>query len=148
MDNWAIMASVNLPIWFERIEAGIRRARRELSAARERYAAARDRVRYEVRDALARVEGQRDLADILATTIIPQARQTYEVSLGEYTAGTSEFESVIENWQRWLRFRIQYHRAVGEGERSIADLEEAVGVSVVELTAGTSEGAGPTSGPH
>ena len=49
-------------------------------------------------------------------------------------AGTSDFQYVIDNWQRWLFFRIQYYRTLGEVERSMADLEQAVGVSIVEAS--------------
>ena len=63
---------------------------------------------------------------------IPQSRQAYEVSRASYTAGRGEFLFVIDNWQKWLTFTIQYHRALGELERSVADLEEALGLSLGE----------------
>jgi outer membrane protein, heavy metal efflux system len=132
-DMWAITVAINLPVWFEKIEAGIREARHALSASRQEYAAAQNQVAYRVRDALARVRSQRELAELFGDTIIPQARQTYEVSLTGYRAGTSDFESLISTWQNWLAFRTQYYRALGELERSVADLEQAAGVSMVEI---------------
>jgi cobalt-zinc-cadmium efflux system outer membrane protein len=134
-DNWAITFGLNLPIWFEKIEAGIREARRQLAASQHEYAAEENRVYAEIDDALARVRAQRELVDIFANTIIPQARQTYEVSRAAYTSGTSDFQFVIDNWQKWLQFTIQYHRALGEVERSIADLEQVLGLSIGELEA-------------
>jgi outer membrane protein, heavy metal efflux system len=143
-DMWAITVALNLPVWFEKIEAGIREARHTLSASRQEYAAARNQVAYRVRDALARVRAQRELAELFADTIIPQAKQTYEVSLTGYTAGTSNFEFLIDNWQKWLAFRAQYYRALGELERSVADLEQAAGISMVEIESAPSNDAEET----
>jgi cobalt-zinc-cadmium efflux system outer membrane protein len=132
-DSWAIMAGLNLPVWIDRIEAGIRESRHRLSATRQQYAGARTRVFFRVQDALARVRAQRDLVELFRTTILPEAQQAYELSWAGYTVGASDFQFVIDNWQKWLAFRVQYHRALSELERSIADLEEAVGVSIVEI---------------
>ncbi len=140
-DNWAITASLNLPIWFQKIEAGIREARHRLSAARQRYQAGRDEVDYQVEDALLSVQAQRDLAEIFGGTIVPQAKQAYEVSLADYTAGTEDFQAAIDNWRRWLTFTIQYHRAVGELEQSVADLEETLGMAIVTVANGRATGA-------
>lgn len=132
-DNWAITFALNLPIWFDKIKAGIREARARLRAAQYEYVAARNEVYFRVEDSLARVHSQQELADLFRTTIIPQARQAYEVSRASYTAGTTDFLFVIDNWQKWLVFTIQYHRAAGELERSVADLEQSIGLSLNDV---------------
>ena len=93
-----------------------------------------DMVDYEIQDALARVQAQRELAGIFADTIIPQAKQAYDVSLADYAAGSEDFQAAIDNWQNWLTFATQYHRAVGQFQRSLADLEEALGTTIVAAT--------------
>lgn len=132
-DNWAITFGFNIPIWAERIQGGIEEARRRMLASQHQYVSERNRVFYEIEDALARIRAQRELAVLFRDTIIPQAQQAYEVSRAAYTAGTTDFLFVIDNWQKWLTFTIQYHRALGELERSIADLEQAVGLSLGEV---------------
>lgn len=131
-DNWAITFGFNLPIWSQRIEAAIREARESLQASQHQYASERNRVYFEIEDALARVRAQQDLAVLFRDTIIPESQQAYEVSRADYTSGTTGFLFVIDNWQKWLTFTIQYHRALSELERSIADLEQAVGSSLRE----------------
>jgi outer membrane protein TolC len=130
-DNWVISASLNLPIWFNKIEAGIREARARLLATQRRYQSMQDMIDYEIQDALARVQAQHELAGIFADTIIPQAKQAYDVSLADYAAGSEDFQAAIDNWQKWLTFVVQYHRAVGQFQRSLADLEEALGTTIV-----------------
>ena len=136
-DNWAITFGLNLPIWYQKIEAGIREARSKLLASQHQYAATQNRVQFQVEDAYARVRAQQELAKLFQDTIIPQAQQTYEVSLAAYTGGTGEFLIVIDNWKKWLTFTVQYHRALGELERSVADLEEAIGLSLDEAETGS-----------
>ena len=102
-------------------------------ASQRRYVSERDRVFFEIEDALARVRAQQELAELFHDTIIPQAQQAYVVSRAGYTAGRTGFLFVIDNWQKWLTFTIQYHRALGELERSIADLEQAIGLSLGEM---------------
>jgi len=140
-DNWAITASLNLPIWFSKIEAGIREARARLSATQQRYQSMQDTVDYQTQDALARVQARRELAEIFSDTIIPQAKQAYDVSLADYAAGSEDFQAAIDNWRKWLTFAIQYHRAVGECQRSLADLEEALGTTIVAASGNAIEAA-------
>lgn len=132
-DNWAITFGFNLPIWREKIEARIEEARRNLSASRLQAAAIHNRIRFDVEDALARVRSQQELASLFKNTIIPQAEQTYRVSQASYSAGTSDFLYVIDNWRKWLVFTIQYYRSIGELERSVADLEQAIGLSLSDV---------------
>lgn len=131
-DNWAITFGFNLPIWFDKIKAGVEESRRKLSASRQEFAAARNRVYFQVEDALERVRSQQELAALFKNTIIPQAEQTYRVSQASYTAGASDFLYVIDNWRKWLVFTIQYYRSLGELERSVADLEQVLGLSLIE----------------
>lgn len=134
-DNWAITFGFNLPIWFGKIEAGIEEARRKLSASQHRYVSARNRIYFQVEDALERVRAEQELAALFKDTIIPQARQTYQVSQASYMAGTSDFLYVIDNWRKWLVFTIHYHRSLGALEASVADLEQAVGLSLSDSRA-------------
>jgi len=131
-DNWAINFGFNLPIWFEKIEAGIREQKRKLSASMHQYTAEKNRVYFQIEDVLTRIRAQQELAELFDSTIIPQAKQAYEVSRTGYVVGRSDFQYVIDNWQKWLVFTIQYHRAIGELERSVADLEQIIGLSLVE----------------
>lgn len=132
-DNWAITFGFNLPIWFGKIRAGIVEAQRRLDASMHQYTSARNTIYFRIDDALARVRAQQELAQLFDSTIIPQAQQAYEVSRAGYVSGTSDFLYTIDNWQKWLMFTIQYHRSIGELERSVADLEQAIGLSLTEV---------------
>ncbi len=132
-DNWAITFGFSLPIWYGKIKGGIEEASRRLASSRAQYRSTANRVEFAVEDALERVGSQQELARLFRDTIIPQAEQTYHVSQASYTAGTSDFLYVIDNWRKWLVFTIQYYRSMGDLERSVADLEQALGLSLTEV---------------
>ena len=132
-DNWAITFGFSLPIWYDKIKGGIEEATRRLGSSRAQYRSTANRVEFAITDALARVESQQTLARLFRDTIIPQAEQTYRVSQASYTAGTSDFLYVIDNWRKWLVFTIQYYRSLGELERSVADLEQTIGLSLTDV---------------
>jgi outer membrane protein TolC len=142
-DMWGILFGVTIPIWFDKIEAGIREARHKLEATVHQRAATRDRIGFRIVDALERVGAQQRLARLIDTEIVPQSRQAYDVSRDGYAVGANDFEAVINNWQRWYAFSVEYHRALGELERSVADLELELGMSLADaaLRAGSREGA-------
>lgn len=129
-DSVAILFGFNLPIWSQKIQGGIREAHHQLLAAEMQYDATRNSLDSQMQDSLARVRSQQELAQLFSGTIIPQAREAYQSTLASYRGGRSDFEYLIANWQKWLRFQIQYHRALGELERSVADLEQAIGTSL------------------
>ncbi len=132
-DNWAITFGFSLPIWRDKIKGGIEEASRRLASSQAKYQSTNNRIEFDVQDALERVRSQQKLAQIFKDTIIPQAEQTYRVSQASYTAGTSDFQYVIDNWRKWLVFTIQYYRSMGELEQSVADLEQAIGLSMPEV---------------
>jgi outer membrane protein TolC len=142
-DNWAVVFGFNLPLWFEKNEAGIREARRRLSASIYQHNSTRNMIEFRIEDALARVCAQQELAELFDGAIIPQARQAYEIARAGYKTGKTDFQYVIDNWQKWLMFEIQYHRALGELEVSIAGLEQAVGSAMNEHHEDSATGGQP-----
>jgi outer membrane protein TolC len=130
-DNWAISLQFNVPIWTGRIEAARREARKDLLRSMHERQAARNRVFFDVADAIARVRTHEFSAALLRSTLIPQARQTYELTLTGYQAGTSDFLDLIESWRRWLDFELMLHRELAELEISFSDLQREIGAEIV-----------------
>ncbi len=68
---------------------------------------------------------------LLETTLIPQARQTYEVSLSSYESGRIDFTDVIDNWRRLLSFDLMLHRELAGMETAFSELQREVGLELV-----------------
>ncbi|MFH1419257.1 MAG: TolC family protein [Planctomycetota bacterium] len=130
-DNWALTFQVNLPIWSQRIEAAKREARANLERTLQARRAASNMVAFRVYDAWVRVQTQQDTIQLLESTLIPQARQTYEVSLSSYQVGGTGFITVIDNWRNVLSFELMLHRETAGLETAFAELQREVGLQLV-----------------
>lgn len=129
-DNWAITVQMNLPIWSQRIEAAKREARQRLHETESALRDRENRVAFRIMDAWSRVEAQQHTLRVLDTELIPQSRQTYEVTLTAYQSGSATFITLIDNWRRWLDFELMRHRETVDLESAVADLQREVGLQL------------------
>ena len=80
-DAFLAGATMNIPIYRKRLDAGVREAEaRSVAAARE-YDSLRDQTHEEVKDVFAQLRSQRDLLYLFREDIIPKADQTFRVSM-------------------------------------------------------------------
>jgi outer membrane protein TolC len=130
-DNWAITVQMNLPVWFQRIEAAKREARQNLLRSQHEQRSARNLVNFRVYEAWTRVETQQQSVQLLQSTLIPQAQQTYEVTLAAYQAGEVGFLDVIDSWRGWLGFELMLQRETVDLETAFSELQREVGLQLV-----------------
>lgn len=120
---------LNIPLWREKrsevvaeADSGIRMARRQL----EEFG---NRVDMTIQDFSAQLAKNRDLEQLFATGIIPQAQQTFDASLAAYQVGKVEFLSLLDSLMTLYRYQLDYQRALSDYQRNLAQLEAAVGTS-------------------
>lgn len=130
-DNYAITASVNLPVWTQRVEGAKREARQQLLASERALHETRNQVAYRVFDAVSRIEAQQHTLQVLSGELLPQARQTFEVTLASYQSGEAEFVALIDHWRRWLDFERMRHSETADLEIALADLQRAIGLELL-----------------
>jgi len=133
-DAWAVRMNINLPIWRDRLKAALLEAEAKIAKAEADYREMENTTLFQVKDGLLKVETAQRSAVLYQTTIIPQAEQTLKVSTTLYQAGKLDFLTLIDNWRMLLKFRLEYFRQVAEFEKSLADLERAVGVELDNLS--------------
>jgi outer membrane protein TolC len=144
-DNWAVTLQMNIPIWARRVEAGKREARQQLLATQNELHSKENLIAFRIFDAWSRVEAQQQTLRVLDTELLPQARQTYEVTLTAYQAGEADFLSLIDNWRRWLDFELMRHRETVDLETAFADLQREVGLQLLRRDLREEEQTGETS---
>ncbi len=118
---------VNLPIYRQRLDAGLREAEARVVASARQYDSLRDQTREEVADLFAQVQSQQELLRLLREEIVPKADQTFEVSLRAYEVGDVTFLQLVDNWRQLLRFQISAYRLESQLRQSLARLERVVG---------------------
>ena len=129
-DAWLAKVSVSWPRapWSKAtIDARMAEATATTKAVEADAAAAEVRIRLAVSDAYVRVKAAESRAALLRTTLLPQSRQTLDVSRVAYQADRLDFLAVIDNERTLLDAQLAYDRVLTEWRRAMTDLEQAVG---------------------
>jgi len=142
-DNWSLPFGLNLPIWWQRIRAGVLEANARSLASIEQLEETRNTIFFGLQDTLVKIDTQYRQAVLFRDLIVPRARQTVEVSTAAYQSGDLEFTALVDNWRNWLDFSLAYHRALAGLEQRFADLQQLIGASVPRHP--SDEGAGAAS---
>lgn len=126
-DAVAVTASINLPIWWQKLSAGVQearlrkyRAQLDVSQRRNELSARLKRALYEFRDAERKIELYRE-------TLIPKAKQSLEGLDAAYRGGTASFIDLLDAERVLLEFELQAARALADRQQNLAELEMLVG---------------------
>jgi outer membrane protein TolC len=126
------MVAINLPWLSGRRRDEIREGEQTVQAEQQALASARNAVRYELRDAAARVESARQSFTIVDQHLLAQAKRSLDATQAAYAAGQGDAIGLLDALRSYLQVRIERVRALAELAASQADLERAAGTLAVE----------------
>jgi outer membrane protein TolC len=127
-DAMGILASINLPIWYHKVRAGVDEARLKEMQARAAYARQEDSVIFEVQDAYVNLESLFEQWRLYRDTLIPQAIQSRDSSEAAYETGKLTFLELLDSERFLLTVRYGYAKARSEYWVALARMERALGV--------------------
>lgn len=127
-----LMIGVSVPIWRERLRAGVAEARAMQRMANADLEAMRRMVEGEATAARETVSAARAQALVLESEVIPRARAATDAALAAYSSGQGTLVSVIESvralWEVQAE-QVMAEAALGAAwarfERSIGTIQEA-----------------------
>jgi outer membrane protein TolC len=129
---YAAMVGINLPWLSERRRDEEREAEQTVHAEQHALEATRNAVRYELRDAAARLESARQSFTIIDQDLLAQAKRSLEATQAAYAAGQGDAVGLLDALRSYLQVRIERVRALADLASSQADLERAAGTLAVE----------------
>ena len=131
-DAVVVMASVNLPIWWDKLSAGVREARhRHLAAVHAKtetvnqLSAKLKLTAYRFRDADRRIGLYRD-------TLLPKATEALKTTDAAFRAGRASYTGLIDAERMLLAFELAYERALADKAQRLAELEMLVGKEITQ----------------
>jgi len=143
-DAIGIVASINLPIWHNRLRAGVDAARLEEVRARAAYARQEDGVLFELQDAYITLESLREQLNLYRHALIPQAEQSLESSEAAYETGKLTFLELLDSERFFLNVRYGYAKIKSDYLIAQAGMERALGTPFPERGYGAgTEGTSP-----
>lgn len=116
-----------LPIWREKINAGIREAAHHTSSSTERLEAERDAIQGKLRRLMAQADALVEQQDIYKERIIPRTEDTLKLSIADYRGKRTDFFTLIETYRELLLFETQLARLEATLAGTVAQIERTVG---------------------
>jgi len=129
-DAYSLMVGVNLPVYHQKLDAGVREAQFKAARTSQLYDAAWDELRAEVQTLHAQAIEHDRIVKILDDDIVPKAKQTLDLSIDAYRVDRITFQQLIDNYKALLRYRLDYYRRLSQREQALATLERAVGCAI------------------
>lgn len=117
----------NLPIYQDRIRAGVAEAQWNRRASESKLASLSDEIAEEVYVLVDKIENTKQMLGLLQGDIIPKANRTLELSISEYSTGKADFVQLIENWRSVLRYKLSEANLQSQHNQALASLTRAVG---------------------
>ena len=126
--QFMISLSLNLPLMFGRLRAGVEEATAHLSQTEAERLVTFDRVQVEVRKAQIQLKEAVAQSALYRTRILPAARNQVSAAEGEYQNGRNSFAALIGAERRLRTFKLQYEESQADIWRRRAGLARALGV--------------------
>jgi len=126
-DNLSVSFGTTLPIWREKIRAGVREASHRTSSTTRRLDAQRDELRGTIRRLLAQADALVEQRELYEQRIIPRTESTLQVAIADYRGKRTDFFSLIETYRELLMFETQLARIDATLAGTIAQLDRTVG---------------------
>jgi outer membrane protein TolC len=128
--------AINLPIWRKKRAQAVAEAESGTRMALRQFDDFRDKVYFEIHDAYAQMEKDRNLVALYKTGIVPQANQTFQSSMAAYRVGKVDFLSLLDSLLKLYSFETDYFRVLSDYERDVARLEAASGMEFAKAGSG------------
>jgi outer membrane protein TolC len=141
-DNVGIVAGVTVPLWQDRLRAGVREAEHRVVESARRYDAERDDTFRQIRRFAAAAEAADRQRTLYRESVLPRADQARELSVADYRTGRTDILQVVDNYRALLAFQIQVARFEADLGQALASLDRVVGCEVA-ASASTAPAAAP-----
>lgn len=126
-DAWMGTVAINVPIWFDKLEAQVKEKRSALESSRENLQNTQNSVAYEVDDLYFKIMAYKDIVSLYRTALIPQTEQAFEAARIAYETGEVDFLNWLDAERILLQTHLAYYKAIIDYRKSIAYLERVVG---------------------
>ncbi|WP_206678501.1 TolC family protein, partial [Alienimonas chondri] len=133
-DNVSVQFGLTLPIYRDKIRAGVAEADRRIAADSRALDAEQDDTLRQIRRLGFRLETLADQLVLLNDRILPRAEQTLDVSLADYRGERVGFTEVSNSYGDLLQLEVQQARLRADVGTALAELERAVGCDLASMT--------------
>ncbi|RKY03997.1 MAG: TolC family protein, partial [Planctomycetota bacterium] len=121
------MVSINLPLWRDKYDAGVRQARAQYHATRRSKEDKVNNLSSLLKMTLYKFHDAERKIDLYQNALIPKAQQSLKVTESDYQAGKAGFLDLIDSQRILLEFELSFQRAMADHAQKLAEIEMLAG---------------------
>jgi cobalt-zinc-cadmium efflux system outer membrane protein len=132
-DMLAGMMEINIPIFYKsKQDRKVAETKAEILATEAQYRAMKNEVLFMITDMASMIQrGERQL-ELYKTGIIPQASLQINSAMSAYRVNRADFMTLLDSQMTLYKYELEYHQALTEYEKNVANLGAAVGKQFLE----------------
>jgi cobalt-zinc-cadmium efflux system outer membrane protein len=122
------MIEINIPLYFYwKQSRKVGEARAEVLSIEAQYQAMRNEIQFMITDMTAMIERDERQLELYQTGIIPQASLQVNSAMSAYRVNKADFLTLLDSQMTLYKYELEYHQALTEYEKNVANLEAVVG---------------------
>jgi outer membrane protein TolC len=126
--RWMVGLGLSLPVWRERVRAGVAAAEADLDATDQRLVALEDSIGAEVKTAVDRFEESRHVVALFTDRLLPAARDQVAAARSGFETGQVDFLAVIDAERNLRDIELGLALARAQYQQRLAQLQRTVGL--------------------
>jgi cobalt-zinc-cadmium efflux system outer membrane protein len=127
------MVEMNIPIFFRsKQDRKVAETKAEILGAEAQYRAMKNEVLFMITDMASMIQrGERQI-ELYKTGIIPQASLQINSAMSSYRVNKADFMTLLDSQMTLYKYELEYHQALTEYEKNVANIGAAVGKQFLE----------------
>ena len=127
------MIEMNIPIFYKsKQDRKVAETKAEVLATEAQYRAMKNEVLFMITDMASMIQrGERQL-ELYKTGIIPQASLQINSAMSAYRVNRADFMTLLDSQMTLYKYELEYHQALTEYEKNVANIGAAVGKQSLE----------------
>jgi outer membrane protein TolC len=122
------MVEMNIPIFYKvKQDRKVAETKADIMNWEAQYHSMKNEIFFIIADMAAMIHQRERQYELYRTGIIPQASLQVDSAMSAYQVGKADFLTLLDSQMTLYRYEIEYHQAITEYERNVANLEAAVG---------------------
>ena len=119
---------INIPIFYKsKQERKAAEAMADIQATEAQYRAMKNEIQFMISDMASMIQRVERQVELYKTGIIPQASLQIGSAMSAYRVNKADFMTLLDSQMTLYRYELEYHLALTEYERNVANLEAALG---------------------
>lgn len=122
------MMEINIPIFYKsKQERKVAETLADMKLTEAQYRAMKNDILYMITDMASMLERTERQVELYKTGILPQASLQVTSAMSAYRVNKADFMTLLDSRMTLYRYELEYHQALTEYEKNVANLEAIVG---------------------